>query len=340
MTDFERVYDYQSLYEAYLRSRKAKRYRSEVLQFSYHLEENLIELQNELIWKTYEVGRYRPFIVHDPKTRQVVALPFRDRVVQHSLNAVLEPYFERRMIRDSYACRVGKGTHEAARRVSYFLGKPDVHYYLKADIKSYFQSVNHRILWSLLTERIDDEDILWLVEKILESTPGTGLPIGNLMSQLFANVYLHELDHLVKNVLGVKYYVRYMDDFLIFHPSKSALWALLEELRGFLENDLALRLNQKTRIDKASRGVEFVGYRIWRNNKLIKKQSLNRMRRKARAWRNGKMDDDQFLASVGSWVGHARDTASHQEVEKLLLMSLQHAAFRGSGRTISHSAKN
>lgn len=339
MIDFERVYDYQSLYEAYLRSRRSKRYRSEVLQFSYNLEENLIHLQNELLWRTYEVGKYNPFIVHDPKTRQIVALPFRDRVVQHSLHAMLDPLFERRMIYDSFACRFGKGTHAAARRVSFFLGKPENHYYLKADIKSYFQSVNHRILWDVMTRHIEDEGILWLLKKIIDSSPGAGIPIGNLMSQLFANVYLHELDHLMKNALGVRYYVRYMDDFLVFHPSKRYLWDLLEEVRNFLSSELALQLNQKTRIDKTSSGVEFVGYRIWENNKLIKKQSLDRMRKKARAWRKGKMNDDQFMASIGSWMGHARDTASHQTVEKMLLRSLQHAVERDNEMSSSQGAK-
>ena len=339
MSSFADVYDYHHLYEAYLRARKAKRYHSEVLRFSYRLEGNLIQLQNELMWRTYEVGVYRPFVVHDPKTRQVVALPFRDRVVQQSLNAVLEPVFDRRMIHDSFACRSGKGTHQAARRVSHFLGKPANHYYLKADIKSFFRSVNRRILSSLLAEHIDDDGLLWLIARVLDSSPSAGLPIGNLVSQLFANVYLHELDHLVKHELGVRYYVRYMDDFLIFHANKAVLWDLLAEIRRFLEDELALRLNQKTRIDKTSRGVEFVGYRIWRGNKLIKKQSLNRMRRKARAWRSGKMKDDRFLASAGSWIGHARDTASHQAVERLLLRALQYAAARGSESNDSHSAK-
>jgi hypothetical protein len=218
---FERVYDYRNLYEAYIKARKQKRYRGEVLQFSYALEENLIALQNELIWKTYKVGAYRPFVIYEPKKRQIVALPFRDRVVQHALNAVIEPMFERRMIHDSYACRVGKGTHQAARRVAYYLGKPGNYYYLKADVKSFFASVNRTILRSILAERIEDEGLMWLVDEVLNSTPGTGLPIGNLMSQLFANVYLHELDHYIKNVRGVKFYVRYMDDFLILHESKA-----------------------------------------------------------------------------------------------------------------------
>lgn len=321
---FEEVYNYQSLYEAYLKARKQKRYRGEVLQFSYSLEENLIALQNELIWRTYRVGAYRPFVVYEPKKRQIVALPFRDRVVQHSLNMAIEPLFEKRMIYDSYACRIGKGTHQAARRLSYFMGKPGNHYYLKADIKSYFASINRVILKDILIRHIADEGVLWLVNEVLNSTPGTGLPIGNLMSQLFANVYLHELDHYIKNVRAEKYYLRYMDDFIIMHPSKAHLWELLSDIEDFLKSNLALSLNSKTKIGKKSEGIEFVGYRIWDNNKLIKKQSLSRMKKKARAWRNGKIGDDRYLASLGSWMGHSADTASHRAVEKIMLDSLHH----------------
>lgn len=333
---FERVYDYRNLYEAYIKARKQKRYRGEVLQFSYALEENLIALQNELIWKTYKVGAYRPFVIYEPKKRQIVALPFRDRVIQHALNAVIEPMFERRMIHDSYACRLGKGTHQAARRVAYFLGKPGNYYYLKADVKSFFASVNRTILRSILAERIEDEGLMWLVDEVLNSTPGTGLPIGNLMSQLFANVYLHELDHYVKNVRGVKFYVRYMDDFLILHESKAFLWSLLADIEELLRTRLALTLNAKTRIGKTSEGIEFVGYRIWSRNKLIKKQSLDRMRKKARAWRHGKISDGRFLASLGSWMGHSADTASHQAVEKIMLDSLHHLYRKSMNKEADH----
>lgn len=322
---YELVYDYKNLYDAYLKARKQKRYRREVLQFSYTLEENLIELQNELIWKTYKVGSYRPFVIYEPKKRQIFALPFRDRVVQHALNAVIEPIFEKYMIYDSYACRRGKGTHQAVRRMAYFLGKPGNFYYLKADIKAYFSSINRTILRAIITRKINDKDILWLIDEILNSTPSHGLPIGNLMSQLFANVYLHELDHYIKNVCGVKFYIRYMDDVIILHNNKAYLLGLLDEIKCFLKTNLALELNDKTKIGKTSDGIEFVGYRIWSRNKLIKKQSLTRMRKKAKAWRHGKMSDERFLYSLGSWIGHTADTASHQAVERILLNSLKFA---------------
>jgi retron-type reverse transcriptase len=322
------VYDFANLYEAYLKARKQKRYRNEVLQFSYNLEQGLITLQQELKEKTYAVGKYRPFIVYEPKKRQIVALPFRDRIVQHALNKVIEPLFDRRMITDSFACRMGKGTHAAVKRVSYFMGKPSNTYYLKLDIKSFFASINRDILKAIIRNTIEDRDILWLLDVVFESSPVPGMPIGNLMSQLFANVYLHELDHHCKNVLGVPYYVRYMDDVIILSHSKSYLQALLANIKEFVSTHLALELNHKAGIGKCKDGIEFVGYRIWRNVRLIKKQSLARMKKKVRAWKSGKIPDEKFMASLGSWTGHAVDTSSYRGVMRIVLDSMQEMSKR------------
>jgi retron-type reverse transcriptase len=322
------VHDFANLYDAYLKARKQKRYRGEVLKFSYSLEQNLITLQKELIEKTYAVGAYRPFIVYEPKKRQIVALPFRDRIVQHALNNVIEPVFERRMIADSFACRVGKGTLAAAKRVSYFMGKPGNVYYLKLDIKNFFASIDRSILKSIIVKHIKDEGILWLLDVVFDSSPVPGMPIGNLMSQLFANVYLHELDHYCKNVLGVKYYVRYMDDVVILSHSKSYLQAVLASINDFIVSHLALKLNQKTCIGTCKDGIEFVGYRIWRNLRLIKKQSLVRMKKKVKAWKSGKIQDEKFMASLGSWMGHAVDTSSYRGVVRIVLDSMREMSAR------------
>jgi retron-type reverse transcriptase len=327
------VHDFANLYDAYLKARKQKRYRGEVLKFSYSLEQNLITLQKELIEKTYAVGAYRPFIVYEPKKRQIVALPFRDRIVQHALNNIIEPVFDRRMITDSYACRIGKGTHAAAKRISYFMGKPSNIYYLKMDVKSFFASIDRDILKIIVRNIIEDNDILWLIDVILDSSPVSGMPIGNLMSQLFANVYLHELDHLCKNVLGVPYYVRYMDDVLILSHSKSYLQAVLANITEFISTHLALELNHKTGIGKCKDGIEFVGYRIWRNLRLIKKQSLTRMKKKVRAWKSGKIQDEKFTASLGSWMGHSVDTSSYRGVMRVVLDSMQEMSIK-SARSI------
>lgn len=314
--------DYENLYQAYLKARKQKRFRSQVLQFSYALEENLITLQNELLWRTYRVGPYKQFTVYEPKQRLISALAFRDRVVQHAIANVIEPIFERVMIYDSFACRKGRGTLAASNRLSYFMGKSGTSHYLKCDIAKFFPSVDTAILRNLVARRVPDEGVLWLVDSILQSATVTGIPIGNLLSQMFANVYLHELDHFMKVTRGTKYYLRYMDDFIVLADSPAKLRLLLDDVRQFLADKLHLFLNAKTTIGATRDGIAFVGYRTFPKNRLIRKSSLIRMNGKFRAWQGGKVRDKKFALSIGSWVGHAKGTASHGFVEKMLLKSL------------------
>lgn len=327
---YSEVYDFANLHSAYLMARRQKKYRSEVLRFSYCLEDELIALQHELQHKTYKVGEYRQRVIYEPKKRQIVALPFRDRVVQHALNNIIEPIFDRRMIADSYACRDGKGTHAAARRLSYFMGKADTTFFLKMDIKSFFASINIGILKAIIRRTIDEPGILWLIDTILESSPVPGMPIGNLMSQLFANVYLHELDHYCKNVLGIRYYLRYMDDVIIVAENKPYLQAVLSNIEHFVSGKLALALNHKTCIGKCKDGIEFVGYRVWRNLRLIKKQSLARMKKKVRAWKSGKIENEKFMASLGSWMGHSMNTSSYRGVMRIALDSMREMSRRAN----------
>lgn len=326
------IYDFQNLYVAYLRARRGKRYRPEVLRFSANLEEELIALQNELIWKTYRTGPYRCFYVHDPKTRLVAALPFRDRVVHHALCNVIEPILERRFIEDSFACRIGKGTHRGADRVTSFLRRAGRRwgtvYCLKADVAQYFASINHRVLMDILGRTIACPDTRWLIQEILGSTvePGdpdpTGIPIGNLTSQLFANVYLNELDQFVKHALRAPFYVRYMDDFILLAGDKPTLWGWRREIEGFLAHRLKLRLNSKTDIFPVSRGIDFLGYRIWATHRLLRKASVKRMRRKLKVFRDryrrGSIDFGRINACVQSWLGHAWHANTYRLREKLL----------------------
>lgn len=328
---YPKIYDFQNLYEAYLKARKRHRHQPEVLIFTNNLESELIQLQNELIWKTYQSGYYRRFYVHDPKTRLVAALPFRDRVVQHALCNIIEPLFERKFIYDSYACRKGKGTHAGADRVTEFLRraiklwpKP---YCLKCDISQYFPSIRHSTLLAIIRRTIACQDTMWLIEEILSSWVDTdepdsrGLPIGNLTSQLWANVYLDQLDHFVKEVLQVKFYVRYMDDFVIINGDKPELWQLKREIENYLDDKLSLRLNGKTGIFPISHGVDFLGYRIWPSHRLLRKRSTKRIRRALKRFQKlygqGKIDFDRINATVQSWLGHAKHADSYRFRQKL-----------------------
>lgn len=326
------IYDFENLFNAYLKARRNKRYRREVLIFTANLEENLIGLQNELVHKTYRTGRYREFYIYDPKTRLVMALPFRDRVVHHALCNVIEPIFDARFIYDSYACRAGKGTHKGADRVTEFLRRaqrqwPQV-YCLKGDVKQYFPSINHEALKRLLWQRITCPDTRWLLSEIIDSTVDegdtnpTGIPIGNLTSQLCANIYLDALDQFVKHDLGVRYYVRYMDDFVILHYDKGYLHSLLREIEGFLADRLALSLNQKTSVFPVQQGIDFLGYRIWATHRLLRKSSIKRIKRGLRKlqrdYTEGKVSEAKLRAVVASWVGHSKHANTYRIRRKVL----------------------
>lgn len=296
---YARIYSFENLHEAYLSARKCKRYRREVLDFTLNLEENLISIQNDLVWKTYSVGRYREFYVTEPKKRLVMALPFRDRVVQWAIYRVLNPELDKTYIYDSYACRNGRGAHRAMRRAQYWMRKMDRSgspiFVLKMDVSKYFYRVDHKILMSILTRRIADPDLLWLLDTIVNCDhtnfglslenpaesrlPGVGMPIGNLTSQMFANLYLNELDQYCKQRLGVKYYMRYMDDVLVLGSEPAWLHRAWAEVEKFLASSLGLRLNAKTCVRSAAQGVEFCGFRIWPTKVKLKKKTALRMRR-------------------------------------------------------------
>lgn len=329
---YEQIYQFDNLYEAYLKARKNKRYGGEALEFTASLEENLITLQNELIYQSYQTGRYRKFYVYDPKLRLVAALPFRDRVIHHAICNIIEPIFDTTFISDSYACRRGKGTHAGADRVTEYLKSaqrlwPNV-FCLKADVRQYFPSINHGVLKRILRKKIFCRKTLWLLDEIIDSSASpsdlnpSGIPIGNLTSQLFANVYLSELDHFVKEDLGARYYVRYMDDFIILNGNKRQLWAVLDEIKGFLSFYLNLELNGKTGIFPIKQGIDFLGYRIWPTHRLISKSSKKRMKRKMKAFRKkykeGKVSLDRVNASIQSWLGHCKHADSYSLREAVL----------------------
>jgi retron-type reverse transcriptase len=328
---FESIVDFGNLHAAYLKARRGKRYAADVLRFGANLEEELLALRAELQQGVYQTGRYNVFTVYEPKERQIAALPFRDRVVHHALCRVIEPIWEARFMRDSYACRVGKGTHAGADRLTQFLQRAarrwdDEVYVLKMDVRSYFPSVNHAILLSLLRRHIACDRTLGLITEIIESWPVAGgefgLPIGNLTSQLCANVYLHELDVFVKQQLRVEMYVRYMDDAVVVDRDKHALQATRVRIAQFLAERLMLQLNSKTQVFAAAQGVSFLGYRLWATHRLLREGSIRRMRRKIRAFRwrliHGELVFKEMDASVQSWLGHARHANTYRLRRRVL----------------------
>lgn len=250
---YERVFSFENLLLSAREARKGKRYRDYAIKFYLDLEKNLLSLQEDLLTKTYSLGSYREFYIEEPKKRLISAAPYRDRVIHHALCNVIEPLFEPGFIYDSYACRKEKGTHRAIDRCQKFLRKS--RYALKCDIVSYFPSIDHEILLGIMARKIRDRSLIELIGKILKSRVfsteldwretedlfcprerSKGIPIGNLTSQFFANVYLNELDHFVKDDLREKYYLRYVDDFLIFGDDKKHLFKVRDEIAAYLKN--------------------------------------------------------------------------------------------------------
>lgn len=310
------IYSFDNLFAAYLKARKGRRYDADVLRFSSHLEDELITLYRDLATETYRTGEYRTFIVCEPKRREVAALPFRDRVAHHAICNVIEPLFDRGFIRHSYACRAGKGTHAGADQITTWLRllwrTGTSPYVLKADISGYFASVDHEALISILSHKIACDRTMDLLTHIIDGagSGGKGMPIGNLTSQLFANIYLNELDQFVKHQLHVKYYLRYMDDFVILHPSKPKLHRWRYAIATFLDQRLHLSFNNRTTTFPASQGIDFLGYRIWRTHRLLRKRNVRDMKRRLKRFERhysaGQTTRDQIYASIQSWIGHAK----------------------------------
>jgi len=319
---------FASLLRAAHKASRGKRLLPGVASFHFDQERALWRLHEELAEKTYRPGPYRSFTIYEPKQRQISAAPYRDRVVHHALTGVLEPIFERSFISDSYACRKGKGTHRAVDRAQEFAGR--YRYVLKADIRKFFPSMDHEICKELVARKIKDPDVRWLVGRVIDGsnpqepareyfpgdtlfTPGErrrGIPIGNQTSQFLANVYLDPLDHFVKERLGIKGYVRYVDDFLVFSDDKKHLASVCERIAEFLVS-LRLRLHPaKSVIFPASQGIRFLGYRVFPTHRLLAKENVVRFRRRLRAlqgpYATGDASFRDIRNRIASWEGHAR----------------------------------
>ena len=310
----EELCSFQNLHKAFRRAFVASGRHQEACEFHFHLEKELLRLKEELEDNTYQPSPYRYFEISDPKKRTISVAPFRDRIVHHALVGILEPVFEKRFIYDSYATRKEKGTHKAIRRAQEFMKKN--YFFLKTDVAKYFDSISHDILMELLRTKIKDENVLILAERIIRNSDtsreiqeGVGLPIGNLTSQFFANVYLDPQDHYMKDKLGVKYYIRYMDDMVMFSDSRNELKSLLKQMRFFLRDRLKLVLKERvTQINTRLHGLPFLGFRVFPNLLRIRQENFRRlkgrMRQREKEFENGLISEETFVMSVRSMFEH------------------------------------
>ena len=286
---FHKIISLENLFLAWREFRRGKRKKREVQELEFNLEDNLFQLHQELKTKIYQHSNYTSFYVHDPKLRHIHKARIRDRVLHHAVFRILYPIFHKTFIYDSFSCRIDKGTHRAVFRLEKFCRKLGRNnhlplFALKCDIRRFFDSVDQKVLLGLIRMKIKDENTLWLIQKIVQSfekKPGKGLPLGNVTSQLFANIYLNELDQFVKHTLGVKRYLRYTDDFIILHESREYLKGLLSKIAEFLGNNLKLNLHpKKVTFRKISQGIDFLGYIVLPHYCVLRSKTKKRMLRK------------------------------------------------------------
>jgi RNA-directed DNA polymerase len=331
---YEQVCDWENLLLAYRKAAKGKRGHAPAAAFEYHLEDNLLHIQTELQDRTYRPGRYESFYIHEPKRRLISAAPFRDRVVHHALCNIIEPIFERSFISDSYANRVGKGTHRAIDRAQEFARR--YCYVLPCDVRQFFPSIDHSILQMILERKLSDASLLWLIGRILAGGRNVlsgeydmvyfagddllagerarGLPIGNLTSQFWANCYLSAFDHFVKRELRCPAYLRYVDDFLLFGDDKAMLWAWKQALVQRL-SDMRLTIHMESaQVKPVSEGLPFLGFQVFPTHRRLRRRKGIAYQRRLKLLMHdvatGALDAAQATASVQGWVNHVRFAAT------------------------------
>ena len=333
---YNEIFTYQNLLKAHLDARKCKRSKEDVILFEQSLSFNLWFLYHKLQNRTYQISGYHKFMIYEPKKREIQALLYKDRVVQHALcDNYLYPLLTKRFIYTNCACQKFKGTDFALDTLTGYLtsfykkhGKAG--YILKADIHHYFPSINHEILKSTISKPVDDPDILSLLYHIIDSfngDTGLGIPMGNQTSQLFALYYLDPLDRLCKEKLGIKYYIRYMDDIIILYEDKERLKSVYAQMRDLTENSLKLEFNQKTQIFPIKNGVEFLGWhfyigdtgKIYRKLKnQSKKRYKNRMKKLADDYSSGICTLEEVKRTFPGYNGHLSRGNTYQLQKSVL----------------------
>jgi len=287
---FEDTISIDNLLSAWQEFIKGKRNKKDVQMFSFSLMDNIIDLHSDLANRKYKHGGYQCFKINDPKPRTIHKASVRDRLLHHAVYSILYPFFDKTFISDSFSCRNNKGTHKAINRFrefAYIVSKNNTRtcWILKCDIKKFFASIDQNILINVLEQHIPDKNIVNLLKEIIFSfnsgKQGTGLPLGNLTSQLFANVYMDEFDHFVKHRLKAKYYIRYADDFVVLSENKEYLENIVEPISNFLQNKLMLILHpDKIFIKTLSSGVDFLGWNNFFDHRILRKTTESRVFKK------------------------------------------------------------
>jgi RNA-directed DNA polymerase len=315
---FADIINVENLLAAWREFIRGKKKRRDVQEFSLNLMDNIFELHHDLKSLTYNHGGYQAFKINDPKPRDIHKAGVRDRLVHHAIYRILYPFFDKTFIPDSYSCRLNKGTHKAVNKFREYAGKTSTNntktcWALKCDIRKFFANIDHNILISMLREYILDENIIKLLEKVIfsfssEKDKRVGLPLGNLTSQLFVNIYMNKFDQFIKHKLKVKYYIRYADDFVIFSDERKYLTDQIPTISKFLKNELGLKLHpNKIFIKTMASGVNFLGlvnfsgYRVLRAK--TRRRMLKKINNKFADWQIGIVTQESFNQTLQSYLG-------------------------------------
>jgi retron-type reverse transcriptase len=325
---WHQIIRFDNLYLASRKAQKGKRFRDNVLEFNDQIENNLFQLQHELETKTYQPGEYHTFRIYDPKPRLISAAPYRDRIVHHGLCNIIIPPMEKSFIHDSYANRLGFGSHRALRRLIQFARSS--RYVLQCDLKKYFPSIDHEILKQLIRHKIKCQDTLWLIDAIIDNSnpqepvndyfPGDdiltpierrkGLAIGNLTSQFWSNFYLNRFDHFIQENIKCHKYLRYVDDFALFSDDRQFLADARPKIEEYLTT-LRLKLHPlKSQLFETKYGVNFMGFRVLPEQVRVRNDNLRRSRRRFRElqsdYRYGQISLEKLIQRIQAWEAHLK----------------------------------
>lgn len=326
---FEKVISLGNLFWAWDRFLKGKRNKLDVQLFARHLEVHIFDLHEKLKNNVWAHGLYDSFVVCDPKARQIHKASVADRIFHHAVVDIIEPIFDKTFIYDSWSCRSGKGTHKAISRFEYLLQKLSKNnrqevWILKCDIRKYFQSVDQEILLKLISKQIKDPRLMALLKDIICSF-SPGLPLGNLTSQLFANVYLNPLDHFVKERMGAPVYLRYCDDFILAHNNKEWLKAQIPVLTDFLMKELHLTLHpQKMHLRPWHWGVDWLGFRVYPDHRVLRHKTRKRFKKNilknVDRYLDGEIDYEDIQPVLGSYLGLLKHGSEGDYIKHLLVL--------------------
>lgn len=340
----------EAIYRAHCRARKGKTTRSSVVDVDLRPMVYVTHILNVLRDGIYVPSRFREFTVTDPKKRLVLALPYVDRIVhQWLIEEFIKPYYLPRFIKDSYACIPGRGSHAAVKRIQGYMRdmrqRQGKYYIVKMDISKYFYNIDRDVLFKILKRVITNSQLLDLLHTIIFSDEErVGIPIGNYTSQYFANIYLNELDQYCKHNLGVKYYVRYMDDFILLAPNKRKAKRWYRAIQRYAEGYLHLKLNPKSCFYPSSHGLDFVGYKIMNNCLRLRQRSKRKLNNIIWNYQHDYTTEADFVTSIAAWLGHAGHANAKTYIRKRLWsyrdMLLKHWKSAGPRAFFTKKAKS